>query len=99
MQSECFLTHAPPVRRRRHLVLLIVAALVGVTAMAGIWLEVRYSPLQAYFFSGLARDVGWEVQPGANADLWLPHSGPYDSRLGYSRMAEMLPRLQAAGYG
>ena len=34
----------------------------------------------------------------ADPDLWLPQSGPYNIRLGYSQMKEMLPRLAAAGY-
>lgn len=65
---------------------------------AGVYYEVRESSLQATFFSALAEKIRWDVQPGANAELWLPQSGPYDRRLGYARMGDMLPRLAGAGY-
>ena len=65
---------------------------------AGVYYEVRESSLQATFFSTLAAKINWDVQPGANAELWLPQSGPYDRRLGYARMGDMLPRLAGAGY-
>ena len=65
---------------------------------AGIYHEVRESSLQAAFFSTLAGKLQWVVQDGANDELWLPPAAPYDSRLGYSRMRDILPRLTGAGY-
>ena len=73
---------------------------VGVVALlvAGITLEARESTLQARFFSALASKMRWTVEDGANPDSWFPLPGPYDRRLGYSRLPEMLPRLDKAGY-
>lgn len=100
MESEYFLTSARRAKRRkRHIIFWSAATVAFAAAMAaGVLLEARDSRLQAHFFSEFARSIKWEMQAGANADIWLPQSGPYNIRLGYSRMNEMLPRLVAAGY-
>lgn len=100
MEGESFLTSATISRqRRRRKAFWRAAALAVVAAMALVaWLEARDSPLQAHFFSGYAQGIGWQVQDGPSADLWLPQNGPYSTRLGYTRMKVMLPRLAAAGF-
>lgn len=100
MESECFLTSARFAKRRKRRLIFLsmgVAAVVVVMA-AGVFLEARDSWLQARYFSEVARGISWEMQAGANPELWLPESGPYDVRLGYSGMKDMLPRLLGAGY-
>lgn len=100
MESESFLTSKRFAQRRRRRIFLwsMLPVAIAATMAAATWYEARDSRLQAHFFSEFARSVSWETLPGANADLWLPQSGPYNIRLGYSRMKEMLPLLQAAGY-
>lgn len=100
MESECYLTSARFAKRRKRRINLVTMGSVAVVAAmaAGAYFEARDSRLQARYFSELARGIGWEMRPGANAELWLPQSGPYDGRLGYSGMKDMLPRLLAAGY-
>ena len=99
MESESFLTSSRRAKRRRRIisggmVCLVVAGIV----VAAAWFETRESRLQAHFFSEFARSISWEMQAGSNADLWLPQAGPYDIRLGYTRLKEIQPRLLAAGY-
>jgi membrane peptidoglycan carboxypeptidase len=77
----------------------LVPILIAVVGIGWGWSEMRYSQLQARLFSGIANGISYEVKPGASRSLWLPRSGPYDSRLGYSHMQQALPRLAAAGYG
>ncbi|HJW24684.1 MAG TPA: transglycosylase domain-containing protein, partial [Rhodocyclaceae bacterium] len=62
------------------------------------YVEIRASSLQAWVFAEMAKDVSYKVEPGANPNIWLPHSGPYDIRLGYSQMKDVLPKLAAAGF-
>ena len=100
MAVKSALTRTWPARRRKTYIVIwsaVFAALAGVTATA-IWIEAQDSRLQAHYFTEFARDVTWQTEAGANARLWLPQSGPYNNRLGYSRMQTMLPRLTAAGY-
>lgn len=100
MDRECYLTDPRREQQRsRHRIFRRVALATGLVALvAGLWLETRESYVQAHWFAAQARNAGWEMQAGANAGLWLPQSGPYDIRLGYSQMKDMLPRLSAAGY-
>jgi membrane peptidoglycan carboxypeptidase len=99
MESECFLTGAGGKKRRKHIIFWSAVTVTFAAAMAtGVWVETRDSRLQAHFFSEFARSASWEMQSGGDTAFWLPQTGPYNSRLGYSQMQEMLPRLVAAGY-
>jgi membrane peptidoglycan carboxypeptidase len=75
------------------LVVLLIAALVVLID------EAQTSGLQARYFSGIAENVRYRMEAGANASVRFPGSGPYDQRLGYSEMPAFLGRLQAKGYG
>ncbi len=93
------------VKRRREGVLArlrpgTVRMLAFLLPVAVAWLcaETYFSDLQARLFSTVAERLSFRVQPGTSERLWLPQSGPYDIRLGYSRMKETLPRLLSAGY-
>ena len=90
---------SPPKRRKLRRVLLIAMLSASVLLAAAVWFEVNGSYLQSYVFSGAAHGSHWDVQPSAAPNLRLPLAGPYDERLGYSRMEAWLPRLNAAGYG
>ena len=99
---ECYLTsprelRARQLRRRRRLrrALVIGAALL---LFNGVVWEVRESRLQAYLFSHYARTAVWQMQPGLASKLWLPAEGPYPTRLGYTRLGGIVPRLTAAGF-
>src|SRR5471030_2800926 len=78
---------------------LRLVAFVLAAAAALWWFEAHYSELQARLFSGIAQRLSIRVEPGTNQNLWLPQSGPYDVRLGYSRMKVTLPYLLSSGYG
>jgi membrane peptidoglycan carboxypeptidase len=76
-------------------VLIVLGILVLSYAVYG---EFQASRLQARYFSGLARDMKFVVEPGASASIRYPQAGPYDQRLGYSELPVFLKRLQAKGY-
>lgn len=73
--------------------------LFGAMALAGglAW-EMTASELQARFFSGIGRNLGYRLGPGPNPAPIHPPSGPYDIRLGYARLPGFLSRLEASGY-
>jgi membrane peptidoglycan carboxypeptidase len=60
--------------------------------------EMRTSSVQALVLSTFDRDIGFTLERGRGAPLRAPEGGPYDTRLGYSRLPEFLERLEAAGY-
>jgi membrane peptidoglycan carboxypeptidase len=80
--------HRPPV---------LVPVLVSIIVLAAL-AEARTSTMQALFLSTAARMLTYRVEPGPNPSPQVPRSGPYDERLGYTRLGDFVDRLDAAGY-
>ena len=62
------------------------------------WFEMETSTLQSGLLARYARDLTWRVEPGPNPDIRFPGDGPYDQRLGYSRMPGFIERLTGTHY-
>ena len=56
--------------------------------------EAETSAYQARYLSRLAGELRYEVKKGPNASLLIRQAGPYDVRLGYSRLPAMITRLE-----
>ena len=82
-------------RRAFYVVLLLLA--VVVIAFAA-YSEFQASRLQAHYFSGIAREMKFTVEPGPSTSVRFPQAGPYDQRLGYSELPQFIKRLQSRGY-
>lgn len=65
---------------------------------AAVRTEMRTSALQARFFSGVAGELGAALATGPAPEPLIPSAGPYDHRLGYTRLPAMLERLDTSGY-
>lgn len=102
MDDRCYLTTSKSWRQRGWRLVVGSGKLAAVAALVvGIGLvawELNDSLVQSRLFASIASDATFAVEPGASADFWLPRSGPYDERLGYSRLQEMLPRLSNADF-
>jgi membrane peptidoglycan carboxypeptidase len=85
---------------RRTSTLVVTAVILG--TMLGIALvvirEAQSSTFQAHYFSGLAADLKFWLEPGPSPSIRFPQKGPYDQRLGYSELPAFLYRLHARGY-
>jgi membrane peptidoglycan carboxypeptidase len=80
--------------------LILLLVVVGV-AIFLIYREVETSAYQAHHLAKLAEDLRWKVEGGAAdpADMaLLTQAGPYDLRMGYSRLPEMLQNLAKYGF-
>ncbi len=95
---------ATPASRRRRwrrfarfLLLVLPIAALGAAAW---WLagEIRTSRLQAELIGKVARETGFEVEPGPSSSIRFPGPGPYDERLGYHQLPQTIERLVAQGY-
>ncbi len=73
---------------------LVVLAAIGFA----VWHEQRHSTLQARFFSDYAKKISFKLEPGANDNIIFPSTGPYDNRLGYTRLPQFIASLQGQGY-
>lgn len=83
---------------RRPLLFAAGLALLG-TAAAALWYEFEHSTLQARIAADLAGQSRFELGPGPSDALRFPGPGPYDERLGYSRLPAFSQRLQSQGFG
>lgn len=70
--------------------------ILGVIAGAVIY-ESRTSRLQAWIFTAMARKMTFAMQPGP-AQVEYPTAGPYDGRLGYSRIPAISQKLASGPY-
>ena len=73
--------------------LLIVGILAGFLA----W-EFTTSTLQAKYLSEYAARMHFKLEPGPSPSIRFPHDGPYDVRLGYTRLPDFSKRLTSSGF-
>ena len=82
------------VLRLRWLFLIFFVALAGWAAVS----EIRSGHFAAALFSYLARDMTFAVESGSNRAIEFPRIGPYDERLGYSKLPNFISSLTLNRY-
>lgn len=92
--------HPPRDRPRRHLRHrgLILLALLAIPLATLLVAEARTSHLQSLELSRYAATLSYTLAPGASPRIQFPQHGPFDQRLGYTRLPEIQQRLLAGGY-
>jgi membrane peptidoglycan carboxypeptidase len=70
----------------------------GVVVGAVLVHELQTSALEARLFSEYAARLSYVVQRGPASRTAFPHSGPFDFRRGYARLAAFQSRLAAHGF-
>jgi membrane peptidoglycan carboxypeptidase len=90
----------PRLARLRELVVRrpLFLSVVALALILVVLVEMRTSALQALVLSQAARVLTYQVAPGPSPSVTFPRSGPYDVRLGYTRLPDFVDRLEAAGY-
>jgi membrane peptidoglycan carboxypeptidase len=73
---------------------LVLGLLVG--ALAGR--EARTSAVQAHLLAGLNERLHFSLVPGRSHRFVTPRHGPYDDRLGYTRVPQWTARLEREGF-
>ncbi|MEO8171025.1 MAG: transglycosylase domain-containing protein, partial [Oxalobacteraceae bacterium] len=70
--------------------------LLSAIVIAGLLVaqEMRTSAYQARFFTKLASQMTYAVEPGPSALIRFPQTTPYDQRLGYSTLPGFIGKLQ-----
>jgi membrane peptidoglycan carboxypeptidase len=71
-----------------------VALLVAAVAVY----EVRTSYAQAALFARITSGFGYQLRRGLSDRIWFPEGGPHDERVGYTRIPQVLPRLDSIGF-
>ena len=90
--------HPKPWWRKAPSLKVVLAALVALLFAQFAGWELRTSTLQARYLSAFAGKIDFRVEPGASASIRFPPSGPFDDRLGYTRIPGYVDRLRTQGY-
>lgn len=86
-------------RLRRGCGCLALVLFVMGAAVAGLAVyEAETSRFQARYFSRLAADLSFELAEGPGPVPLTAPMGPYDTRLGYTRIPSLVSRLDSLGY-
>ncbi|MDR7149267.1 membrane peptidoglycan carboxypeptidase [Hydrogenophaga palleronii] len=100
--QTAFSEHAaePGRRRRSRLWLMVLGTLLLMAILAVVLLshEAHTSRWQAWALQRYAAPLGFEVAPGPSEHIRFPKHGPFDERLGYTRIPAFLTSLQARGF-
>ncbi|HEY7676722.1 MAG TPA: transglycosylase domain-containing protein [Candidatus Methylomirabilis sp.] len=73
-------------------------SLVVALVLAALAYEKRSSLLQSWLFSRWAARLTYTLEPGPSPRIVFPEAGPFDRRLGYTRIPDFARRLEAYGY-
>lgn len=82
---------------RRFLIGLGVLSL-AVALIALVAYELLSSVLEAKYLARTAEKMTWQMRPGPSDRTRFPGQGPYDVRLGYSKLPDYLARMEKAGW-
>ncbi len=74
-------------------ILLLLVVLAGLIAY-----ELLSSALEAKYIAREAQKMTWQIRPGPSDRIRYPGQGPYDVRLGYSKLPHYLAQLDKAGW-
>jgi len=78
-------------------VLLWTAATTALLAL--VLIELRSSWVQSLVFTAISNRMTFKPALGPSGAIRYPRTGPYDERLGYSRIPEFVERTSHQGYG
>lgn len=69
-----------------------------VLVVGGIALELKTSWIESRIFGEADRHLSYQLAEGKSASIHYPGDGPYDWTLGYARIPDFLPHLEAHGF-
>ncbi len=77
---------------------IVMGLIVLITIGKLIHDEVKSSKFQAKYLSAITQQLGFTLNKGPSTSIRYPEYGPYDQRLGYTLLPEVIKRLEKSGY-
>ena len=60
--------------------------------------EIKTSRYQAEYLSSISQQLDFKLASGPSHSIRYPEYGPYDQRMGYTALPEVIKRLENAGF-
>ena len=80
------------------LYIIIVSIVVCFVMVKLVRDEVKTSKYQSRYLSSISEQLGFKLASGPSSSIRYPEYGPYDQRLGYTLLPEVIKRLENAGF-
>ena len=78
--------------------IIVVAAITLLVVVKLVRDEVKTSRYQARYLSAISEQLSYKLSTGPSSSIRYPEYGPYDERLGYTMLPEVIKRLEKSGF-
>lgn len=85
------------IRKRMKLLIPFILLLMAMVISFGVYREMQSSTLQARYLAKYASQLNYYVANGPSDTIVFPTKGPYNQRLGYIQLPELLEKLEKKG--
>ncbi len=83
---------------RKFLKFTLLTSPLWISVGTAVVYEMRTSFWQSIYFTDLASEARYKVEPGPSDAISFPSFGPYDERLGYTRIPRIIDNLTRNGF-
>ncbi|MGZ8919092.1 MAG: transglycosylase domain-containing protein, partial [Methylobacter sp.] len=90
--------HNPVINRVLELYIVVGLLIIGIIIAKLVQEEVKTSKYQAHYLSEISRQLSFKLTPGPSPSIRYPVYGPYDERLGYTLLPNIIERLEKSGF-
>jgi len=78
--------------------IIVVLVIIGFVIFKLVRDEVKTSKYQARYLSAISEQLSYKLATGPSSSIRFPEYGPYDQRLGYTLLPQVIERLQNSGF-
>ena len=88
----------PVIHRILELYIVVGLLIIGIVTAKLVQEEVKTSKYQARYLSEISKQLSFKLAPGPSSSIRYPEYGPYDQRLGYTLLPDIIERLEKSGF-
>ena len=86
------------IRQLLGMYIVVVLIAIGFVIVKIVRDEVKTSKYQARYLSSISKQLKFKLASGPSSSVRYPEYGPYDQRLGYTLLPEVIKRLEKSGF-
>jgi len=85
-------------QRRKQVIIKCLLLLLLFSFITFVIWEFRTSRFEAWLLSNFSSNLTYQTEPGPSESIRFPYIGPYDQRMGYSKLQDYVDNLTERGY-